>query len=54
CLGVCPANAIGETYNKWDKAACLEKLKDFAKTRNIGQYICGLCVKVCDAGTTVS
>lgn len=47
CIKVCPVSAIGETHREWDKAACLEKLKYFAKSCNIGQYICGLCVKVC-------
>lgn len=47
CIEVCPVSAIGETYEQWDKTACLEKLKYFAKAHNVGQYICGLCVKVC-------
>ncbi|RMD57652.1 MAG: epoxyqueuosine reductase, partial [Nitrospirae bacterium] len=48
CISICPAYAIEEDYRDWDKIACLEKLKYFSKTFNIGQYICGLCVKVCD------
>jgi epoxyqueuosine reductase len=52
CIKVCPVSAIGSTYKEWDKIACLEKLKYFSKTFNIGQYICGLCVKVCDGTTT--
>jgi epoxyqueuosine reductase QueG len=47
CIEVCPVSAIGETYEQWNKSACLEKLRYFAKAHNIGQYICGLCVKVC-------
>ncbi len=47
CIEVCPVSAIGETHKKWNKTACLEKLKYFAKAHNVGQYICGLCVKVC-------
>ncbi len=47
CIEICPVSAIGETYKQWDKTACLEKLKYFAKVHNVGQYICGLCVKVC-------
>ena len=47
CIEVCPVSAIGETHEQWDKTACLEKLKYFAKAHNVGQYICGLCVKVC-------
>ena len=47
CIKICPVSAIGETHKEWNKAACLEKLKYFAKAHNVGQYICGLCVKVC-------
>lgn len=47
CIEVCPVSAIKETHKQWDKSACLEKLKYFAKAHNVGQYICGLCVKVC-------
>ena len=47
CIEICPVSAIGETHKEWNKAACLEKLKYFAKAHNVGQYICGLCVKVC-------
>jgi epoxyqueuosine reductase QueG len=47
CIEICPVNAISESYKSWNKVACLEKLKYFAKSHNVGQYICGLCVKVC-------
>lgn len=47
CIDICPAGAIKESYRNYDKQACLEKLKYFAKAHGIGQYICGLCVKVC-------
>jgi len=47
CIEICPVSAIRETYKEWNKTACLEKLKYFAKAHNVGQYICGLCVKVC-------
>ncbi len=47
CIETCPVSAIGETHRQWNKTACLEKLKYFAKAHNVGQYICGLCVKVC-------
>ena len=47
CIEICPVAAIKESHKDWDKAACLEKLKYFAKAHNVGQYICGLCVKVC-------
>jgi epoxyqueuosine reductase QueG len=47
CIEVCPVSAISESHEEWNKAACLDKLKYFAKAHNVGQYICGLCVKVC-------
>lgn len=47
CIDACPVSAIEETHAEWNKTACLEKLKYFAKAHNVGQYICGLCVKVC-------
>ncbi len=47
CMEICPVSAIKESHKEWNKAACLEKLKYFAKAHNVGQYICGLCVKVC-------
>jgi epoxyqueuosine reductase QueG len=47
CLDACPVSAIQDSYEQWNKTACLEKLKYFAKAHNVGQYICGLCVKVC-------
>jgi epoxyqueuosine reductase QueG len=47
CIEICPVSAINESYKEWNKAACLDKLKYFAKAHNVGQYICGLCVKVC-------
>ncbi len=54
CVKVCPVSAIGKTHEQWDKTACLEKLKYFAKVHNVGQYICGLCVKVCKPETANS
>jgi epoxyqueuosine reductase QueG len=48
CIAICPVNAIKYSHKEWNKAACLEKLKYFAKAHNVGQYICGLCVKVCN------
>lgn len=47
CIEICPVNAIQDSHKNWNKTACLEKLKYFAKAHNVGQYICGLCVKVC-------
>jgi epoxyqueuosine reductase QueG len=46
CIKACPARAI--TENGVDLTLCLAKLKEFSRIRGIGQYICGVCVKVCD------
>jgi epoxyqueuosine reductase len=46
CIAVCPAGAISDSGV--DLTRCLQKLKEFSKIRGIGQYICGVCVKVCD------
>lgn len=46
CIEACPAQAISK--DGVDLTRCLEQLKEFSKIRGIGQYICGVCVKVCD------
>ncbi len=46
CITVCPAGAISEAGV--DLKKCLEKLKEFSRLPGIGQYICGVCVKVCN------
>ncbi|MCP4231045.1 MAG: epoxyqueuosine reductase [bacterium] len=46
CVKPCPAGAIGETTDDFDRDACLEKLRYFKK-HLIGQHICGVCVKNC-------
>lgn len=45
CIENCPARAI--TENGYNKELCLNKLKEFARIKGIGVYICGVCVKVC-------
>lgn len=48
CLTICPCGAIKETADRFDRRTCLEQLRNFAKSENLGtHYICGLCVKVC-------
>lgn len=47
CIVLCPANAIGETPREFDHRACFEKLKEFARSNTVNQYICGVCVNVC-------
>jgi len=47
CLAVCPAEAIKREATAFDYLACYQQLKEFSRTRHIGQHICGLCVKAC-------
>jgi epoxyqueuosine reductase QueG len=47
CLSVCPAEAIRERREDFDHWKCFEKLREFHKLPNIGQHICGICVKAC-------
>lgn len=46
CIDACPARAISE--QGLDLERCLSKLKEFSRIPGIGQYICGVCVRVCD------
>jgi len=47
CINKCPAGAISETPEAYDREACLRTLKEFSKTRNIRHHICGICVSNC-------
>lgn len=47
CLEVCPAGAIKEDPKDFAHLACFEKLKEFRKAYNVGQYICGVCIRAC-------
>jgi epoxyqueuosine reductase len=47
CLRVCPAGAIRERQEDFDHMACYHQLDQFRRQRNIGQHICGICVKAC-------
>lgn len=47
CIAACPAGAIKEEVREFDHIGCFEKLKEFRNKYNIGQYICGVCVKAC-------
>lgn len=47
CSDVCPAGAIGSSWESFNRERCLEKLKEFSKRHNIGHYICGICVRAC-------
>lgn len=47
CISVCPAGAIKERPEDFDLDACYQQLDYFRKKENLGQHICGLCVKAC-------
>ena len=47
CIAACPAGAIKEAAEEFDHRGCFEKLREFRSKYNIGQYICGVCVKAC-------
>jgi len=47
CVDSCPARAIKDAPEEFDRMACLEKLKGFQRQRMIDQYICGVCVNLC-------
>lgn len=47
CIAVCPVGAIRERSEDFGHLECFEKLKSFQRENIVGQYICGVCVKVC-------
>ncbi|MEK7397996.1 MAG: 4Fe-4S double cluster binding domain-containing protein, partial [Candidatus Poribacteria bacterium] len=47
CISACPAGAIKENPADFDLQACYQQLDYFRKKENLGQHICGLCVKAC-------
>lgn len=47
CISVCPAGSIKEKQSEFDHLACYEKLREFRTLGYTGQFICGICVKVC-------
>lgn len=47
CIKICPAKAIKEDPLEFDYQGCFEKLKEFQKKHLVDQYICGVCVNIC-------
>ena len=47
CMDICPAGAVKNEKENFDKDSCYKLLSEFAKLRGIGQHICGVCLKVC-------
>jgi len=46
-MNACPAKAIHKEPSEFDHIACYEKLKSFQRQNIVGQFVCGVCVKVC-------
>jgi epoxyqueuosine reductase QueG len=51
CIEVCPAKCIGKSMSDFDLNLCKNKLKEFKKYE-VGQYICGVCIRVCNGNNT--
>jgi epoxyqueuosine reductase len=47
CVESCPSGSIKERPEDFDHLGCYEQIRAMVKARNIGQSICGLCVKAC-------
>jgi len=47
CMEVCPARAIKGKPEDFDLDACAKQLDYFRKKENLGQHICGICLKAC-------
>lgn len=47
CVSACPAGAINDKKEDFDRDLCYKLLSEFAKRRGIGQHICGVCVRAC-------
>jgi len=45
CVSLCPVHALGERSQAYNFEQCFAQLKEYRK--KVGQYICGICVKVC-------
>lgn len=48
CVKVCPVSAIKKSPRDFNHLKCFEKLKEFQKNKTVDQYICGVCVNVCN------
>ena len=49
CVVKCPVKAIKEKPGDFDHLGCFELLKEFQRKKIVDQYICGICVRACQA-----
>lgn len=47
CVKICPSGAIKDLPEDFDLVKCFEKLKSFQAQRQVEQFVCGVCVNVC-------
>lgn len=47
CVRICPAQAIQEKPQDFNHQKCFEKIKSFQAQRQVEQFVCGVCVNVC-------
>jgi len=47
CMEVCPVGAIKEDIGEFDRERCFPEVKRIAQKNNLGQQICGICIRVC-------
>jgi epoxyqueuosine reductase QueG len=47
CKVACPGGAIGDDHDSFDLAKCIATIDSIRKVANIGNRICGICVKAC-------
>lgn len=49
CVVLCPVKCIKENQRDFDHQGCFALLQEFQKQKVVDQYICGICLKACQA-----
>jgi epoxyqueuosine reductase len=47
CVRACPSEAIKEKPADFNYKKCFEQLQKFQGPRQVEQYVCGMCVRIC-------
>lgn len=47
CVNACPGGAIKDEPMEFDHLGCFALMKEYKNKRNLGHYICGICVEAC-------